>query len=258
MMREAPGSDGTCHALAMVLLTGAGDLTAKGLADAWRSSWPDAPPLGGVQEAPSSLTCSVGPLVGAVGMMPGTIPGGELEGPASTSPLWPDARRAIREVGAHVVVWVSGPGNPLEAHRQLTRLVAAVLRATGALGVYWGSAGLVVRADIFDEVAHSYEGALLPVMLWVDFRLGRERGGFSLFTVGLHGLGLPEIEIPPSRRAPGDLRDFATNVATYLIEHGPVINDGDTVGGDEHERITARHAPSAFDRPGLVLRLEGC
>jgi hypothetical protein len=74
----------------------------------------------------------------------------------------------------------------------------------------------------------------------------------------LHDLGLLEIEIPPSRRAPGDLRDFATNVATYLIEHGPVIGDGDTVGGDEHERITARHAPSAIDRPGLVLRLEGC
>jgi len=47
------------------------------------------------------------------------------------------------------------------------------------------------------------------------------------------------------------------NIATYLIEQGPVIADGNTVGGSEEERVVVRHAPSMIDRPGLVYRLEG-
>lgn len=189
--------------------------------------------------------------------MPGPIPGGELEGPAATSWLWPRAPDEIERVNAHVVAWVSGDGPPLDAHRHLTRLVVAVMRATDALGVYWGAAGQLIRADVFDGIAHEHEDVNPPVMLWVGFRGFVEGGRSSLFTVGLSEFGLMEFEIAPWDKQVGELREFAMNIATYLIHEGPVLGDGHTVGGSEEERILVRHAPSMVDRPGTVYRLEG-
>jgi hypothetical protein len=91
----------------------------------------------------------------------------------------------------------------------------------------------------------------------VDFRPLVDGGRPSLFTTGLAAFGLMEIEVAGSSLAPDDLGQMASNIATYLIENGPVIRDGDTVGGDERQRILARHAPSMVGRAGPVLRLEG-
>jgi hypothetical protein len=168
-------------------------------------------------------------------------------------------------VNAHVVTWVSGTGRPLDAYRHLTRLVSAVLRATDGLGVYWGTAAHVIRADVYDTIAHESDDDSLPVTLWVDFRAFAEDGDAedaggdrsALFTVGLSAFGLMELEIGPSDKQPGELRELGMSVASYLIENGPVLGDGDTVGATEDQRVVVRHAPSMVDRPGTVYRLEG-
>jgi len=38
--------------------------------------------------------------------------------------------------------------------------------------------------------------------------------------------------------------DKVAGLAVYLVEHGAVVKDGDTFGGDEQERITARYRTS--------------
>ncbi len=251
----------TAGALAMPLLETARPVTEESLTAAWRAAWPSLPPprgfdVEGEEEGFGAMTFDIDGMRGALAVVPMVIPGGELDGPAATSWLWPDAREEIERVGAHVVTWVSGTGPQVDAHRHLTRLVCAVLRATDALGVYWGAAGQVVRADVFDGIAHESEPDSLPVALWVDFRALVEEGRASLFTVGMRTFGLIELEIAPSEKAPGDLRELAVNVARYLIEQGRVIGDGDTVGGTEDERVVVRHAPSMVDRPHTVYRLE--
>ena len=50
------------------------------------------------------------------------------------------------------------------------------------------------------------------------------------------------------------MRLFA--LAQYVLENGPVIKDGNTVGGDEQEQIRVALVPSAFGNPKKVLRLE--
>jgi hypothetical protein len=204
------------------------------------------------------MTFAIDGMRGALAVVPMPIPQGELDGPAATSWLWPGAQEEIGRVTAHVVTWVSGAGPQVDAHRHLTRLVSAVLQATGALGVYWGAAGQVIRADVFDGVAHESEhgDGSLPVMLWVDFRTFVENGRSALFTVGLGAFGLMELEIAPSERDVGELRELAVGVASYLIEHGAVLDDGQTVGGSEDERVVVRHAPSMIDRAGTVYRLQ--
>ncbi|HEX2274139.1 MAG TPA: DUF4261 domain-containing protein [Acidimicrobiales bacterium] len=269
MLRRSKKRDGrgeqeqpTAGALAMPLLEAPRPLTTDALTAGWRSAWPEHTPPSDFdvetdEDGLAAMTFTIDGMRGALAVVPMPVPAAELDGPAATSWLWPDAQQEIGRATAHVVTWVSGAGPPVDAYRHLTRVVTAVLRSTDALGVYWGAAGQVIRADVFDGIAREHDDDSLPVMLWVDFRAVVEDSGSSLFTVGLSAFGLMELEIPPSSRQVGELRELAMNVATYLIQSGPVLGDGHTVGVREDERVVVRHAPSMVDRPGTVYRLEG-
>lgn len=240
-------------------------VTPDSLLAAWRSAWPGSTSptdfdTRSDEHELGAMTFAIDGMQGALVVVPAPIPADELEGPVATSWLWPDAVQQIDRVNAHVVTWVSGPGRPLDAHRHLTRLVSAVLRATDGIGVYWGTAAHVVRADVFDGIAHQSAEDSLPVALWVDFRVfacDADDDRSALFTVGLSAFGLMELEIAPSDKPPGDLRELGMTVASYLIENGAVLGDGDTVGATEGQRVVVRHAPSMVDRPTTVYRLEG-
>jgi len=73
--------------------------------------------------------------------------------------------------------------------------------------------------------------------------------------VGLSQFGLNEIEVTPCDWCPDDVLKLVFNVARYLIQSGPVINDGDTVGGDENERIVVRHAKGMYATDERVYRI---
>ncbi len=72
----------------------------------------------------------------------------------------------------------------------------------------------------------------------------------------MKALGHMEIEIPRIRMSPGDLRDWTINIAGYLLDKGPVLLDGNTIGMTAEQKIRIRHTTSMFDRPDLVLRME--
>ena len=65
-----------------------------------------------------------------------------------------------------------------------------------------------------------------------------------------------EFETENSPEQPGDLRERLYGLCNYVLENGPVINDGDTIGQDANERIRVVYAESAFGRDGKVMRLE--
>ncbi len=44
-------------------------------------------------------------------------------------------------------------------------------------------------------------------------------------------------------------------MSRYLVEEGAVINDGDTVGGDENECIVVRHAKGMYATDERVYRI---
>lgn len=106
-------------------------------------------------------------------------------------------------------------------------------------------------------MAHHYHPDGLPVMLWIDFRGLAEPSWSSLFTVGMSEFGLMELEVPQSQKRLGDLREFAWDIAAYLIRQGPVVGDGQTVGWSETEQFVVRHTPSMIDRAGTVYTIEG-
>lgn len=135
--------------------------------------------------------------------------------------------------------------------------VAAMATCPAALGTYWGNARMVVPKGTFIDFAEQILPQGPPVPIWVDFRTGRDgERSSSGFTCGKAALGHMEIEAQGVPEPPAELRERFSAIAGYLLENGPVIRGGDTIGEDEIEHIRVRYSDSAFGSEGEVMRLE--
>jgi len=65
-----------------------------------------------------------------------------------------------------------------------------------------------------------------------------------------------ELEVVASRAKAATLVDRAFNFTHYLLDHGPVLKDGDTIGLSAEERLRVRHLPSVVDPSREVYRVE--
>lgn len=69
-------------------------------------------------------------------------------------------------------------------------------------------------------------------------------------------------QIPPEGRQhvrvdmkAGELREWLLNIMYYLLENGPVLQHGQTIGMTAEQKIRIQHCPSLFGHPGKVIRL---
>ena len=223
-----------------------------------KTTWPSLPALGKPEKKDNTLAFSVGEAQVICGLMPAPIPWSDLQGPCATSWLWPEAASVLKQHKNHLIVTVMGDENPLNRAKLLSMATASILATCPqAVGVYWGEATLVISPKLFREFATQMLPGGLPLYIWIDFRVGRnEKGGCSGFTTGLKALGHMELETLNSPEPPGELRERFFGLACYLIENGPVIRDGDTVGEDANEKIKVTYSPSAFGHEGRVMRLD--
>jgi hypothetical protein len=61
-----------------------------------------------------------------------------------------------------------------------------------------------------------------------------------------------EIELEPRSITPAEVTRRAAGLAVYLMQHGPVLKDGETFGATPAERILVRHVQSKRV-PGLAV-----
>lgn len=189
--------------------------------------------------------------------MPAPIPTGEAER-AADSFLWPNGSRFAVHT-SHVVVG-SGGTHPdrVGAALALTELAVAALRAFNGTAVYWGSGSITVKRDQFLEFALGATREHLPLYLWCRFQVVRPaENRFGLYTIGLRQFDVMELEVDDSAWKPSELLEFAYNMAHYLVQSGPVIKDGDTVGGSDAQRITVRHGTSTSDPTRMAYKIVG-
>jgi hypothetical protein len=243
--------------LAMIpLAKGARLSTSKTTADL-EATWAITP--GDAKKDGGTWAFNFGESFAAVAMMPAPIPEADLEGPIETAMLWPDAAKDLNASPGHLIVTVmsEGDGGAVELRKDLTRVVASVLEGCeGALGVYWGDATMLIRKDVFREIAVETLPEP-PLILWVDFRVGPVAGGKSAgFTVGMNALDLMELESEAANEPPAEFRDRLMSIAGYLLENGLVIKDGDTVGESPTEKIRASYGKSSFGHEEAVIRLQ--
>ncbi|MDQ3037762.1 MAG: DUF4261 domain-containing protein [Myxococcota bacterium] len=219
--------------------------------------------LGGRRRASISSTSAttieldVEGRVSMLGMVDAPVPWSQLEGPCSTAWWWPQASEECRTSTAHLVVTATSERDLFEATLRLTDVVAAVAEAARAVAVYWSASAMVHEPGAFRTEAESATRESLPLRLWIDFRMEPTRGDELFFaTTGLETFGLMELECVGTRASAPHVLDRMFDVAHYLCDRGPVLEDGQTIGRSDAERISARHRPSRWKRPGKVIFLE--
>jgi hypothetical protein len=193
-----------------------------------------------------------------IGLVPAPIPWSQLAGPCATAWWWAEATSICRPCPAHYVVQTqSSDGDVFAANLRLTAIVAAVLGAARAPAVYWGAGTLVRSAADFCEQADVATRDLLPLRLWIDFRVEPgEKDELFFATTGMKAFGLMEIETVAPRTRADYVLDRMFNAAHYLCDHGPVLKHGHTFGLSANEKIRISQRHSRWQRAGDVLFLE--
>lgn len=196
--------------------------------------------------------------IGFLAHMPAPIPGNEAENNADGNFLWPEGKDQAAEHESHVIVTTMGGDEmpPVDAAIELTKLALVALRAFDGLGVYWGNANVCNSREVFEGFCKGMTNEHVPVPIWLRFEFVSEsEEEIGMYTLGMQQFNLMEIEVDRCKLSPGDLFEFVSNIAHYLIQTGPVISDGNTVGSDENQQILVRHLPSMTDDTKTVYKI---
>lgn len=195
--------------------------------------------------------------VAVIALMPFPVPESDLRGPCECAWWWPEAVEVCRAQTGHFIVTCTAPGDAIEQALRLSDVVAAVASASGSPAVYWGAGTVVNPAKSFFELMPSASRDNLPLPLWIELRVQQVApGDFFFATTGMQQFNLMELEAEVQTSEPADVAGKLLDVAHYLCDQGPVLQDGQTIGASEEERICVRHVRSRWDRPGKVLKLE--
>jgi len=196
--------------------------------------------------------------VGFLAHLPAPIPGGEAEQNADGNFLWPNGKAAAVRHGSHVIVTNVGSEEqtPVQSAIALTRLALVALNVFDGIGVYWGNASVCNSREIFEDFCEGISEEHVPVPMWLRFQLVRATDDeIGLYTLGMHQFGLMDIEVERCKMDIEGLFEFVSNIGHYLIQSGPVIADGNTVGGSEGERILVHHRSSMIDDDRQVYKI---
>ena len=173
------------------------------------------------------------------------LPAAALAKPVEDASSWWPADQVRRHTHVASIRAHSKEISAAMVARVLARLTAAVLDTIApesALGVLIGGERLY-PADFVQAAAT--EDPSLGVLMGVH--VGEPGQPFALRTSGLPDLGLMNIEVEPD--AGGDLQAVAGSVkqiAAYLVNAGPVIDDGDTLGDTAEAQMKITHRPASW------------
>ncbi|WP_375159381.1 DUF4261 domain-containing protein [Bradyrhizobium sp. RDT46] len=182
----------------------------------------------------------------AVMPMPAPIPHDQgLWARAATN--WPESKAVAGRHRGHLIVSTLGKSEqPLVSARITTAVIGALIAMMPeACGVVW--AGRVARpAELWLETSRDAFAPFpdYPFTLWVDILPFRSGARIGAVTVGLSAFVGREIEFVTAKLTLPALFDKVAGLAAYLIEHGSVVKDGDTIGASASERILVRHQNS--------------
>lgn len=246
---------------AFVLLPEPTQPSGEAIAAVYAELWPQAAPLrveddasddDGAAGAPGADTEGALSLVSDDGtafvmLIPEPVPGGEAEENAERSLAFLGQEPELAPHAAHLVVaWAPSDGLTLtEGFVAQSRLLAAVLLATGAVGVYVGAAGATHPAEWYVEVARQIDD---PIMLWTGVSHAftpEERHSFLSF--GMQQFGLPELLLTSPAEEGGEALEYLFDLMSYCATSGRAPAAGETVGRTAEERLPVRYEPSPVD-----------
>lgn len=207
----------------------------------------DLPPTASGATAPV-IRCAGQNIVLMVMSMPVPRESWDLPGRRALA-TWPAALDVLGAHAAHVVVSTVGraetPAQQLQAARAVTAVTGGLIATIPAAAVLWD--GLVAHsAERWEQLSReTFAGyPRIPFPLWVSIHPFRDGHIIGAITFGLTPFGGREIEFEGAGADPNEIVTKVAGLIVYVLEHGPVLRDGDTLGAGESDRIRIHHAVS--------------
>jgi len=170
----------------------------------------------------------------AVSFISAPIP--EAADNARNNVFWDGGVEQVQQHTAHVIVAVMRAGDAITQSLMYSMMVSSLLKLPAAIGVY--QVPTVLPAEYFVMVASAIREDVLPVPTWIYFGIYPDGDDFSGYTYGMTYFGMDEIEVIKSSADPMELYDFLMDVAYYVIENDVLLQDGETIGFSEDQKLS--------------------
>lgn len=205
-------------------------------------------------ERDDSLVFNLGDRMVAISLMPFPIPGNEAETNAENNWMWPEAADVAKKHAAHIMVAVcGGDDDPIERGKLFVKLMDACSRQRYVSGIY--TSGVVFEPDFYRKAADALRNDDLPVHAWIWFGLYETDHVLGAYTYGLETFGRREIEVLNAEGADArELWAFISSMASYVLECGRTLEDGQTIGFSKNDRHAVTLSEGAA-LPGMTLKI---
>lgn len=178
----------------------------------------------------------------------------EVAAAARLSWLWKNAAAEASKHPAQMVISVLGADNrTLDLYKLFSKVAAATLQQTSALGVFMNTQYLLLPKDFYLASARTLlNDSALPVYCWTYFGIMDETvpaGTEALssgYTYGLRDFGLEEMEIVKAKGTAAETHAVLFDAATSVIQYNTHLKDGQQFTTIEGSKITARKGKAAF------------
>jgi hypothetical protein len=193
-----------------------------------------------------------------VALMPVAVPNGEADQGAQFSLSRFRNDWELPPHNAHLLVTfhATTESPPVVRLSRFTSLLAAVAKASPAVGVYWGNAGATHDSEFFLSVA-SDQGIVPRMMLWSGVSISCEKDGrLSLLSLGMEQLNLPNLLLVAGEDSGSVAIETMYDLLSYVAERGEPLPEGDTVGRTNDERLRVHYVRSPIDSKKKVWRVE--
>jgi hypothetical protein len=159
---------------------------------------------------------------------------------------------------AHLLV-VFTPSKKIPALTLLERfagVLATLAKATNAVGIYWGEAGATHPSDFMIE---TLQRGLPRHALWCGAAFAKaahRKGGVSFISLGLHQLGLTELEVTCSENDAQEGIDTLMDLVSYVAKQGHDFEEGETTGRTDDEKLAINRVRSPLDPKATLCRVD--
>ena len=143
--------------------------------------------------------------------------------------------------------------DPLAELQFVTDVAVALLELPAAL-CYFNPNGELLRGceEMVASLEYGRENGLPPIDIWSNVRLFRLPHDWTMMdTVGMWQLDVPDNEacFPTEGYDCNEVGNFLRNACLYVMEHGEIIQDGDTMDGPGNVRWKARAFKEGLTEP---------
>jgi hypothetical protein len=166
-------------------------------------------------------------------------------------------RAPENQIGCILVTASTSAGGAAASLGLSQAVLALVATCRQVNEVYWMSSELLLKRSVAKrELDTNYKKLEWPVGVWVSTHAhSDENGAVQGYTVGLAKLGGTDFEALNAKESAVDLTERLDGIARYVVNHFGQIQNGDTMGVDEKEKIRLKKAPSETIHRGWVFQL---